>query len=116
MPAELKEGLTRVSSDLLGPLRMVWQSISRVPSPALTEGGISSMTPTDESRRYLSLQLNLFIKPISDFECSFSNLNICGAVPPIVQKERNLAKLGMLNCGQCIDFVLQETSIESFNK
>lgn len=48
MPAELKEGLTRVSSDLLGPLRMVWQSISRVPSPALTEGGISSMTPTDE--------------------------------------------------------------------
>uniref|UniRef100_A0A8C1HYK7 Uncharacterized protein n=1 Tax=Cyprinus carpio carpio TaxID=630221 RepID=A0A8C1HYK7_CYPCA len=45
---ELKEGLTRVSSDILGPLRMVWQSISRVPSPALAEGGISSMTPTDE--------------------------------------------------------------------
>lgn len=49
VPTELKEGLTRVSSDLLGSLRMVWQSISQVPSPALAEGGLSSMTPTDEA-------------------------------------------------------------------
>lgn len=49
MTTELKEGLTRVSSDLLGSLRMVWQSISQVPSPALAEGGLSSMTPTEEA-------------------------------------------------------------------
>lgn len=49
MLTELKEGLTRVSSDLLGSLRMVWQSISQVPAPALAEGAISSMTPTDEA-------------------------------------------------------------------
>uniref|UniRef100_A0A672S0X2 DDHD domain containing 2 n=1 Tax=Sinocyclocheilus grahami TaxID=75366 RepID=A0A672S0X2_SINGR len=87
MHLELKEGLTRVSSDLLGSLRMVWQSISQVPSPALAEGGISSMTPTDEVE-----------------------------VPPMEQKERNFTKVGMLNRGRRIDFVLQETPIESFNE
>jgi len=55
MPTELKEGLTRVSSDLLGSLRMVWQSISQVPSPALAEGGLSSVTPTDEAEEGIEL-------------------------------------------------------------
>uniref|UniRef100_A0A673H0D2 Phospholipid phosphatase 5-like n=1 Tax=Sinocyclocheilus rhinocerous TaxID=307959 RepID=A0A673H0D2_9TELE len=87
MHLELKEGLTRVSSDLLGSLRMVWQNISQIPSPALAEGGISSMTPTDEVE-----------------------------VPPMEQKERNFTKVGMLNRGRRIDFVLQETPIESFNE
>lgn len=36
--SELKEGLTRVGSDLLGSLRTVWQSISQLPAPALAEG------------------------------------------------------------------------------
>lgn len=35
---ELKEGLTRVGSDLLGSLRTVWQSISQLPAPVLAEG------------------------------------------------------------------------------
>lgn len=48
MSPELKEGLTRVSSDLLGSLRMVWQSISQVPTPALAEGGVNSMSPLEE--------------------------------------------------------------------
>ncbi|XP_026129323.1 phospholipase DDHD2-like isoform X2 [Carassius auratus] len=87
MHLELKEGLTRVSSDLLGSLRMVWQSISQVPAPALAEGGISSMTPTDEAE-----------------------------VSPMEQEERNFPKVGTLNRGRRIDFVLQETPIESFNE
>lgn len=37
--SELKEGLTRVGSDLLGSLRTVWQSFSQLPVPALAEGG-----------------------------------------------------------------------------
>uniref|UniRef100_A0A673KYA1 Phospholipid phosphatase 5-like n=1 Tax=Sinocyclocheilus rhinocerous TaxID=307959 RepID=A0A673KYA1_9TELE len=87
MHLELKEGLTRVSSDLLGSLRMVWQSISQVPTPALAEGGISSMTPTDEAE-----------------------------VSPMEQEESNFTKVGTLNRGRRIDFVLQETPIESFNE
>uniref|UniRef100_A0A8C1V7R7 DDHD domain containing 2 n=1 Tax=Cyprinus carpio TaxID=7962 RepID=A0A8C1V7R7_CYPCA len=87
MHLELKEGLTRVSSDLLGSLRMVWQSISQVPAPALAEGAISSMTPTDEAE-----------------------------VSPMEQEERNFTKVGTLNRGRRIDFVLQETPIESFNE
>lgn len=35
---ELKEGLTRVGSDLLGSLWTVWQSFSQLPTPALAEG------------------------------------------------------------------------------
>ncbi|XP_039532634.1 phospholipase DDHD2 isoform X2 [Pimephales promelas] len=87
MHLELKEGLTRVSSDLLGSLRMVWQSISQVPSPALAEGGLSSVTPTDEAEE----------------------------VSPMEHEQRNF-KVGMLNRGRRIDFVLQETPIESFNE
>lgn len=86
MHLELKEGLTRVSSDLLGSLRMVWQSISQVPTPALAEGGLSAMTPTDEAEA-------------------------C----PVEQEDSNV-KVGMLNRGRRIDFVLQETPIESFNE
>lgn len=48
MSTELKEGLTRVSSDLLGSLRQVWQSISQVPTPALAEAGVNSMSPLEE--------------------------------------------------------------------
>lgn len=35
---ELKEGLTRVGTDLLGSLRTVWQSFSQLPVSALAEG------------------------------------------------------------------------------
>ncbi|XP_051540448.1 phospholipase DDHD2-like isoform X1 [Myxocyprinus asiaticus] len=87
MHLELKEGLTRVSSDLLGSLRMVWQSISQVPAPALAQRGVNSMFPTDEAE-----------------------------VSPMEQEERKITKVGMLNRGQRIDYVLQETPIESFNE
>ncbi|XP_043106501.1 phospholipase DDHD2 [Puntigrus tetrazona] len=87
MHLELREGLTRVSSDLLGSLRMVWQSISQVPTPALAEGEISTMAPPDEAD-----------------------------VSPMEQDERSFTKVGMLNRGRRIDFVLQETPIESFNE
>ncbi|XP_051541665.1 phospholipase DDHD2 [Myxocyprinus asiaticus] len=87
MHLELKDGLTRVSSDLLGSLRMVWQSISQVPTPALAEGGVNSMSPADEAE-----------------------------VSPMEQEDGKLTKVGMLNLGQRIDYVLQETPIESFNE
>ncbi|TRY57697.1 hypothetical protein DNTS_025918 [Danionella cerebrum] len=86
MHLELKEGLTRVSSDLLGSLKMVWQSISQVPTPALAEGGLS-MSQADEAE-------GSTLEP----------------------EDRNCTQVGMLNHGRRIDFVLQETPIESFNE
>ncbi|KAI7793327.1 phospholipase DDHD2 [Triplophysa rosa] len=86
MHLELKEGLTRVSSDFLGSLRMVWQSISQVPTPALAEGGVNSVSTIEEPED-----------------------------SPMEQEEK-IMKVGMLNRGRRIDYVLQETPIESFNE
>lgn len=45
---ELKEGLTRVGSDLLGSLRTVWQSFSQLPAPALAEGNDTAVCTAEE--------------------------------------------------------------------
>lgn len=87
MHLELKEGLTRVSSDFLGSLRMVWQTISQVPTPALAEGGVNSVSPTEEPE-----------------------------ASPMEHEEGKITKVGMMNRGRRIDYVLQETPIESFNE
>ncbi len=60
--------------------------------------------------------IQIFIKSTSYFECPSLNLNICGAVSPMEQEERNFTKVGTLNRGRRVDFVLQETPIESFNE
>ncbi|KAI4875244.1 hypothetical protein NFI96_010712 [Prochilodus magdalenae] len=89
MHLELKEGLTRVGSDLLGSLRNVWQSFSQLPAPALAEGGATaSAAPLPE-----------------DMETS-----------PVEDEERKEVKVGSLNGGRRIDYVLQEKPIESFNE
>nr|XP_055064700.1 phospholipase DDHD2 isoform X2 [Misgurnus anguillicaudatus] len=87
MHLELKEGLTRVSSDFLGSLRMVWQTISQVPTPALAEGGVNSVSPTEEPE-----------------------------ASAMENEEGKITKVGMMNRGRRIDYVLQETPIESFNE
>lgn len=87
MHLELKEGLTRVSSDFLGSLRMVWQTFSQVPTPALAEGGVNSVSPTEEPE-----------------------------ASPMEHEEGKITKVGMMNRGRRIDHVLQETPIESFNE
>ncbi|XP_076875951.1 triacylglycerol hydrolase DDHD2 [Brachyhypopomus gauderio] len=89
MHLELKEGLTRVGSDLLGSLRMVWQSFSSVPASALAEGGATEMavSPTDEVEDTLA-----------------------------DQEEQKILAVGRLNRGRRIDYVLQEKPIESFNE
>ncbi|XP_072515022.1 triacylglycerol hydrolase DDHD2 isoform X2 [Salminus brasiliensis] len=96
MHLELKEGLTRVGSDLLGSLRTVWQSFSQLPVPALAEGGATAVaTPLTE-----------------DIETSVSD----PSASPMENEERKEVKVGKLNCGRRIDYVLQETPIESFNE
>lgn len=58
---ELKEGLTRVGSDLLGSLRTVWQSFSQLPAPALVEGNdMATAACTAEEMESESLNSTLF--------------------------------------------------------
>ncbi|XP_053501662.1 phospholipase DDHD2 isoform X2 [Ictalurus furcatus] len=89
MHLELKEGLTRVGSDLLGSLRTVWQSFSQLPAPALAGGNDTSTA----------------VCTVEEMETS-----------PLEQEEKKMIQVGKLNGGRRIDYVLQEKPIESFNE
>uniref|UniRef100_A0A8B9GEL5 DDHD domain containing 2 n=1 Tax=Amazona collaria TaxID=241587 RepID=A0A8B9GEL5_9PSIT len=101
MHLELKEGLTRMSVDLknnlLGSLRVAWQSFTRAPLPALeaasTEGEAEAETSTEK-------------QPDTKAE----------EPPPAVKEEVSPINVGRLNGGNRIDYVLQEKPIESFNE
>ncbi|KAF5892770.1 phospholipase DDHD2 isoform X2, partial [Clarias magur] len=87
MHLELKEGLTRVGSDLLGSLRTVWQSFSQLPAPALAEGNDTAVCTAEEME-----------------------------ISPLEQGEKKMTQVGKLNGGRRIDYVLQEKPIECFNE
>ncbi|XP_060765092.1 phospholipase DDHD2 [Neoarius graeffei] len=89
MHLELKEGLTRVGSDLLGSLRTVWQSFSQLPAPALVEGN-----------------------DMATAACTAEEME----TSPLEQEEKKMIEVGKLNGGRRIDYVLQEKPIESFNE
>ncbi|XP_046717786.1 phospholipase DDHD2 isoform X1 [Silurus meridionalis] len=89
MHLELKEGLTRVGSDLLGSLRTVWQTFSQFPVPALAEGN----------------DMPTAVSTAEEMETS-----------PLEQDEKKIIQVGKLNGGRRIDYVLQEKPIESFNE
>ncbi|KAM9516404.1 triacylglycerol hydrolase DDHD2 [Guaruba guarouba] len=101
MHLELKEGLTRMSVDLknnlLGSLRVAWQSFTRSPLPALeavsTEGEAEAEASTEK-------------QPDTKAE----------EPPPAVKEETSPINVGRLNGGNRIDYVLQEKPIESFNE
>uniref|UniRef100_A0AAX7VVK1 DDHD domain-containing protein n=1 Tax=Astatotilapia calliptera TaxID=8154 RepID=A0AAX7VVK1_ASTCA len=99
MHLELKDSLTRMSMDLknnvLGSLRTAWQSFARLPVAALPpgEGGETTTEKTLEETVSKSKE------------------------PPLVEeREHREIKMGMLNGGRRIDYVLQEKPIESFNE
>ncbi|XP_030146020.4 triacylglycerol hydrolase DDHD2 isoform X2 [Taeniopygia guttata] len=104
MHLELKEGLTRMSVDLknnlLGSLRVAWQSFTRAPVLAL-EAGSSEAEPEAEA----GTEKQPDTKPEE---------------PPAAVKEEtppiNPINVGRLNGGNRIDYVLQEKPIESFNE
>ncbi|XP_067400980.1 phospholipase DDHD2 isoform X2 [Emydura macquarii macquarii] len=102
MHLELKEGLTRMGMDLknnlLGSLRIAWQSFTRSPLPALE----AAATADAESESETSLKKQTDAKPEE---------------PPAPGKEdTSPVNVGMLNGGHRIDYVLQEKPIESFNE
>ncbi|NWT88434.1 DDHD2 Phospholipase, partial [Lanius ludovicianus] len=101
MHLELKEGLTRMSVDLknnlLGSLRVAWQSFTRAPVPALEAGSSEA-----EAEAEAGMEKQPDAKPEEP--------------PAAVKEETPLINMGRLNGGNRIDYVLQEKPIESFNE
>ncbi|XP_014115000.1 PREDICTED: phospholipase DDHD2 [Pseudopodoces humilis] len=101
MHLELKEGLTRMSVDLknnlLGSLRVAWQSFTRAPVPALEAGSTEA-----EAEAEASTEKQPDTKPEEP--------------PAAVKEETAPINVGRLNGGNRIDYVLQEKPIESFNE
>lgn len=100
MHLELKESLTRMSTDLknnvLGSLRTAWMSFTRLPVP--------SLPPVDAGG---TTEDNILPEGICE--------EVESPVPGEEVEERQV-KVGMLNGGRRIDYVLQEKPIESFNE
>ncbi|CAJ1068844.1 phospholipase DDHD2 isoform X3 [Xyrichtys novacula] len=103
MHLELKDSLTRMSMDLknnvLGSLRTAWQSFARLP--------VAALPPVEEGETSMERDLQETRAPVcEEAESSLS----------AEQAEQPEIKVGMLNGGRRIDFVLQEKPIESFNE
>ncbi|NXP58239.1 DDHD2 Phospholipase, partial [Chloropsis cyanopogon] len=101
MHLELKEGLTRMSVDLknnlLGSLRVAWQSFTRAPVPALEAASSEAEAEAEAGAEK---------QPDTKAE-----------EPPAAGKEETPSiNVGRLNGGHRIDYVLQEKPIESFNE
>ncbi|NXC75410.1 DDHD2 Phospholipase, partial [Anhinga anhinga] len=101
MHLELKEGLTRMSVDLknnlLGSLRVAWQSFTRAPLPA-----VEAASTDAEAEAEAGAEKQSDPKPEE--------------TPAAVKEEASLINVGRLNGGNRIDYVLQEKPIESFNE
>ncbi|XP_062274292.1 phospholipase DDHD2 isoform X1 [Scomber scombrus] len=137
MHLELKDSLTRMSMDLknnvLGSLRTAWQSLARLP--------VAALPPVEEGET--TIERNLQEAPASaavtasakrgeksaDFWTKILEWPralhkhyfqaVCEEAESSVseeQSEQPEIKVGMLNGGRRIDFVLQEKPIESFNE
>ncbi|KAM6395539.1 triacylglycerol hydrolase DDHD2 [Rhynochetos jubatus] len=101
MHLELKEGLTRMSVDLknnlLGSLRVAWQSFTRAPLPAVEAASTDAEAEAEDG-----VEKQPDTKP--------------DETPAAVKEEAVLINVGRLNGGNRIDYVLQEKPIESFNE
>ncbi|KAM9858984.1 triacylglycerol hydrolase DDHD2 [Aulostomus maculatus] len=103
MHLELKDSLTRMGMDLknnvLGSLRTAWQSLSRLP--------VAALPPVEEGETTLERNIQ---------EAQAPSSGVCEE-PELEQTEQQPEiKVGMLNGGRRIDYVLQEKPIESFNE
>uniref|UniRef100_A0A452J0F3 Uncharacterized protein n=1 Tax=Gopherus agassizii TaxID=38772 RepID=A0A452J0F3_9SAUR len=102
MHLELKEGLTRMGMDLknnlLGSLRIAWQSFTRSPLLAVEAAATEKEAETSLEKQTVHSDM----KPEEPAAIGKED------TPPI--------NVGMLNGGHRIDYVLQEKPIESFNE
>ncbi|XP_069379938.1 phospholipase DDHD2 isoform X3 [Paralichthys olivaceus] len=136
MHLELKDSLTRMSMDLknnvLGSLRTAWQSFSRLPAaaalPPVEEGettiernleethASAAVTASSESEeKSADFWTKILEWPRALHKHYFQG--VCEEVESSVSAEQQSEiKVGMLNGGRRIDYVLQEKPIESFNE
>ncbi|XP_038641051.1 phospholipase DDHD2-like [Scyliorhinus canicula] len=106
MHLELKDSLTRMGSDLKNglfcSLRNAWQSFTRLPTAQLLpEPSATSPQANEPSVKDKQAVLE------SDSSCSLEKEE---------EEEEEEIKIGRLNGGRRIDYVLQEKPIESFNE
>ncbi|KAM9744503.1 triacylglycerol hydrolase DDHD2 isoform 2-T3 [Menidia menidia] len=131
MHLELKDSLTRMSMDLknnvLGSLRTAWQSFARLPVAALEEGETTHDTNSLESEvvhttvKREDKSSHFWTKVLEwprALHKDYQKVVFAEAEPPVSveQPEQPEIKMGMLNGGRRIDYVLQEKPIESFNE
>ncbi|XP_045889921.1 phospholipase DDHD2 isoform X1 [Micropterus dolomieu] len=137
MHLELKDSLTRMSMDLknnvLGSLRTAWQSFSRLPVAALppveeretairrdlqeTHASAAVTVSAKREEKSADFWTKILEWPWAlhknYFQGVFEESDASGSVE---QTEHPEIKVGMLNGGRRIDYVLQEKPIESFNE
>nr|XP_006134098.1 phospholipase DDHD2 isoform X2 [Pelodiscus sinensis] len=105
MHLELREGLTRMGMDLknnlLGSLKIAWQSFTRAPLPAVE----AAASADAENEAEASLEKQTVHSDATPEEPAAGGKE---ETPPV--------NVGMLNGGHRIDYVLQEKPIESFNE
>lgn len=105
MHLELKDSLTRMSMDLknnvLGSLRTAWQSFARLP--------VAALPPVEEGENTIERDMQPETHAATVPEEAEPST-------PAEQPEQPEIKVGMLNGGRRIDYVLQEKPIESFNE
>ncbi|KAJ8395910.1 hypothetical protein AAFF_G00027930 [Aldrovandia affinis] len=125
MHLELREGLTRMSSDLMGSLRTAWQSFSQltVPPLPLVAGGTNGMDASADSKQAIfgrAAGKDGVQCPQGQTDFWKNSLEWSKAVQmnnfSSVKVEEQNIHMGMLNGGRRIDYVLQEKPIESFNE
>ncbi|XP_014016610.1 phospholipase DDHD2 isoform X1 [Salmo salar] len=135
MHLELKESLTRMSTDLknnvLGSFRTAWQSLVRMPVAALPpveDGETTAERSLQETETPAAACAAVREKSKADLWTKilewpkalhlhyFQGVHEEAESPGSGEEEGRQVKVGMLNGGRRIDYVLQEAPIESFNE
>uniref|UniRef100_A0A8C8C827 SEC23 interacting protein n=1 Tax=Oncorhynchus tshawytscha TaxID=74940 RepID=A0A8C8C827_ONCTS len=102
---ELKESLSRMGSDLkhgfISSLRSAWQTLN-------------DFARAHTTNAQLAAELAMVANQIKEEE--ENDLNKIVESPELLREEEAQMKIGMLNGGNRIDYVLQEKPIESFNE
>uniref|UniRef100_A0A4W4GGZ8 DDHD domain-containing protein n=1 Tax=Electrophorus electricus TaxID=8005 RepID=A0A4W4GGZ8_ELEEL len=104
---ELKESLSRMGSDLkqgfISSLKSAWQTLN-------------DFARAHTSSMQLHEQLAMVASHIKEEEEKQKDEGMLEAPPELLKEEVAQVKVGMLNAGNRIDYVLQEKPIESFNE
>lgn len=122
MHLEIREGLAKVSADvkqlMITKLRTTWSSLTdfaKAHRPSTTtEEIITTMTTqvNEELKENTEEDLKNLENKIDELAAAEATISDNGITP---QSELNI-KVGMLNQGRRVDYVLQERPIESFNE